>query len=85
MLVWLLSIEERATRGDAYVNIVHVDILSATIFKVLSKAADGHAVSSMARGVLYIDVVGSRLNSNAVVSSLVVEVGQVYVVHVHCV
>lgn len=73
---------DRGEKGS-HVNGVYDDVLHAGVFEILAQAADGHAVSSVAGGVLHKDVVGAGFDGDAVVASLVDEVGQADVLGVH--
>lgn len=77
------------TNGDGgretitYIDLVHANVSNTAIFQILTQAANGNAVASTAGNILDVDVVGAGLDSDAVISALVDEVGELDVGSVH--
>lgn len=65
------------------IDISYHDVFDGGVFKVLAQASYRDPVTAVAGYVLGVDVVGSRLDSYAVVSALINEIAESDVVRVH--
>lgn len=69
--------------GSTYVDIVYHHVLDGGIFKVLAKATNGNAVTTMARYIRNTDIVRAWFDGNTVISTLIRETIQFDVVCIH--
>lgn len=67
--------------GD--LNLVDDDVSHARVLEILAQTADGNPVAPVTGDVADVDVVGSRLDGDAVIAALVDKICQLDVVHVH--
>jgi hypothetical protein len=78
--------EKTIDGGRTYSDVGECDILNARVdVEVLTQTSDGHTVAANSDRVLHHDPLVSRFDGDAVIATLVDEVGQCYVVPVHVV
>jgi hypothetical protein len=63
-------------RQRRYLHLIHTDILHAGVLEILTKATNGDAISANACHILDVDIVRSRLDGDAVISTLVHKIGE---------
>lgn len=66
-----------------YLHLIHTDILHAGVLEILTETTNGYAISANACHILDVDIVRSRLDGDAVISTLVHKIGELDVHSIH--